>query len=274
MKDIEREQEVIRQYLLGELDEERKDQLEQKVMTQRDFKQEVLIVEEELLDDYVSGALSVSEQELLLRNYLSSPNQSQKLIVARALGRYASIHKPSGPPQAETGRLRSFFSSFRLRGKLNQFSWAAAILLIVAGTAFIIWQLGTGAPDEMAQLNGPNSVVLEPGPSVVLVNLSGILLRAKGPRPVDVSSETKVVQLRIDTDNPESTHQAVLRDSAGKEIFRLNDLRARAVNSGSMIVIQIPIHRLPPGDYELELNQVVSGTAPAPRHYSFQVSKP
>src|ERR1041384_7159036 len=97
MKHIEREQEVIRRYLLGELDEDRKDQLEQRVMTERDFKQEVLTVEEELLDDYVSGALSAREQELLLKNYLSSPNQRRKVVVARALGRYVSIHKPAGP---------------------------------------------------------------------------------------------------------------------------------------------------------------------------------
>lgn len=272
MKDIEREQEVIRRYLLGELDEDRKDQLEQRVMTERDFKQEVLIVEEELLDDYVSGSLSAREQELLLKNYLSSPNQRRKVVVARALGHYVSIHKPSGPTQTETGRLKAFFLSLRSGGKFGQFSWAAAIILIVAGTTFMWWLLR--APDEITRLNGPDSAVLDPGPSVVSVSLSGILLRSESPRPLDVTSETKVVQLRIDTDSPQSTYRAVLRNSAGKDIVRIDELHPRQLSSGPTIVVQIPFHLLQPGDYELELLQSGAGATRAPRYYSFRIPKP
>src|SRR5687768_13241308 len=92
MKDIEREQELIRQYLLGVLDEQQQEQLEQRVITSSDYKQEVLITEEELLEDFVNGTLSPHERELFLKRYSSSPTHVRKVAIAKALAAYAGDH--------------------------------------------------------------------------------------------------------------------------------------------------------------------------------------
>src|ERR1051325_3919236 len=100
MKDIERERLLIRQYLLGELDEHEREQLEQRGITNPDYKQQVLITEEELLEDFVNGMLSQSELESFTRMYSSSPAQRRKVKIAQALNKYALAHSPVVQPMA------------------------------------------------------------------------------------------------------------------------------------------------------------------------------
>ena len=94
MKELEQEQLVIRKYLLGELDEEGRQQVEQRVMTERDYKEEVLMSEDELLEEFVAGALREHERELFLKNYLSAPLQRRKLRITQALNKYTADRVP------------------------------------------------------------------------------------------------------------------------------------------------------------------------------------
>src|SRR6185369_8091796 len=98
MKDIEREQYLIRQYLLGGLNDDERDQLEQRVITNPDYKEEVLITEEELLEEFVTGALSAPEAESFTKMYTSSPGQWRKVKIAQALNTYALKHAPVAQP--------------------------------------------------------------------------------------------------------------------------------------------------------------------------------
>ena len=59
---IEREQSLIRRYLLGDLEERRRERLEKRILTDPKFRKRVLLVEDELFDDYVMGALSGNER--------------------------------------------------------------------------------------------------------------------------------------------------------------------------------------------------------------------
>ena len=89
MKDIQHER-VIRRYLLGELDEREQEQLEQRVITDPDYKEEVLITEEELLEEFVNGKLPPRDLESFTRVYSSSPAHRRKVKIAQALNRYAA----------------------------------------------------------------------------------------------------------------------------------------------------------------------------------------
>ena len=81
---------IIKQYLLGELPYNEQDQIEERLLTDPKFFEESLIVEDELVDEYLFGLLSDPEEEKFERHFLSVPQQRQKLELAKTLERYAS----------------------------------------------------------------------------------------------------------------------------------------------------------------------------------------
>ena len=75
----------IHDYLMGRLTPERAEQIEQRILTDDAFHEEVEIVEEELLDRYAQGRISGEERLLFDRHFFASPLRKQKLTFARAL---------------------------------------------------------------------------------------------------------------------------------------------------------------------------------------------
>src|SRR5215217_7102849 len=169
MKELELDITTIRRYLLGELDNGARDEVEQRLMTDHDYKEEVLIVEEELLEDYVSGALDQRERDLFLQNYLTTPLQKQKLRIAQALDKRAtqSAARPAGI-SGSPNVIRRLVDVFRTRKLFLQLSWAAAILVLVGGAfiAFNFWRSARVLQADLLRLNGAGSSLLDPGRSV------------------------------------------------------------------------------------------------------------
>src|SRR2546421_3874563 len=86
---LERE-ESIKKYLLGELTENEQTEVEIRLLTDEAYFNELLLVEDELTDDFVFGVLSDYEQERV-RNYSTSiPEQQEKVRFTKALEQYIS----------------------------------------------------------------------------------------------------------------------------------------------------------------------------------------
>jgi hypothetical protein len=280
MKDIEHDQLLIRQFLLGELDEEQREQLEQRVITDRDYKEEVLITEEELLEDFLGGTLPSEQRELFLKRYTASPDQLRKVQIAKALDKYATVH-PTAPRSGsfETTWLKSLFKFFYKRDRFNQFALASlALLLIAVGCLIVYWSISrdqTANYAALMQLNGPESEVMQPDDSAVAsVSLSPLLLRGTGePKTVTITKQTQTVQFRLaDPSGGTNTFQAILKDSAGAEVFKLEDIRSRRLGQVSVLVLQIPASMLRPQEYELEISEKKpDGPYENPATYSFHV---
>jgi anti-sigma factor RsiW len=80
----------LRQYLLGDLTEEARRRVEQRLLTEPDFLEELLAGEEELIDEYVGDELSGDERLKFERHFLGTPERRRQLSFARALSRYVS----------------------------------------------------------------------------------------------------------------------------------------------------------------------------------------
>jgi hypothetical protein len=262
MKDIEHEQYLIRQYLLGELDESEREQVEQRVITDPDYKEEVLITEEELLEEFVNGTLSGPELESFTRMYSSSPAQWRKVKIAQALNKYAIDHSALVQPStSQKSWARSLFALFRTKNRFNQYSLAGLIIVLAVGGAVLVYWLmsreARATYEALLKLNQPDSEILQPDSSVAAVSLPPLLFRGTGePRAVTITKETRTVQLRL-PDPSAGTHlfQATLKDSGAAEVFRLEDLRARQINQNFMLVLQIPAQMLTPQNYQLEISE-------------------
>jgi anti-sigma-K factor RskA len=137
----------IRQYLLGNLSKDIQQQVEERLLVEDSFFEELLFSEEELMDDYINGELSADDRLKFEQHFLSTPERQQKLRFALALSRYAShaaenadpesaeahrIVPPDKPSWAE--RFRAFWS-----GQTPAFRAAVALslLAIIAGTLWL-----------------------------------------------------------------------------------------------------------------------------------------
>ena len=86
---VERE-EAIKRYVLGQLSEDERYDIELRVLTDSDYFTELLLVEDELTDDLIWGALSNNDQERVKKLFLSIPERRNKLGLTSAIAQYLS----------------------------------------------------------------------------------------------------------------------------------------------------------------------------------------
>jgi CHAT domain-containing protein/Tfp pilus assembly protein PilF len=143
MKQHPEDQRLLKSYLLGELSEEdERRPLEERLLTDEDFFEELLITEDELIDDYLKNALTDEEKRRFEDHFLLTAERQQKLRFAKALKRYVSAETEGATEEApeivlrpspqRTSWVRAFFAS-PLR--------AVAAVLILAALCTGFWRV-------------------------------------------------------------------------------------------------------------------------------------
>jgi CHAT domain-containing protein len=86
---LQPEEKLLKWYLLGATSPEEDAQIERNLRDEGVWRDELLLVEEDLIDDYARGALPAYERQLFEENFLDSPERRQKLLIAQAALNYA-----------------------------------------------------------------------------------------------------------------------------------------------------------------------------------------
>ncbi len=81
---------LLRQYLLGETAPAAQQQIEEQLLRSDAVAEQLVLLEEELIDDYARGALPARELELFEQYFLTTDKRRNKLAAAQELVRYAS----------------------------------------------------------------------------------------------------------------------------------------------------------------------------------------
>ncbi len=94
---------LIRRYLLGLISEAELENVESRVMTDDGFFQQINLVEDELIDEYLDGDLSSKDCRAFEDIFLRAPERQNKLRFARALHTYAAnaARSAASEPQAQ-----------------------------------------------------------------------------------------------------------------------------------------------------------------------------
>src|SRR2546422_871276 len=126
----------IKKYLLGQLAGADLEEIEQRVLTDDEFYEEVQIMEDELVDEYVNAELSPDERRLFEKNFLADPESRHKLRLGRALDRHLSAQPSkfaleSSKPFALPWAAQVFSSPLRI----------AAFALIIAAVVIGAWRI-------------------------------------------------------------------------------------------------------------------------------------
>lgn len=270
MTEIEEDQKLVRQYLLGDLEGEQRQQIEEQLFADTDYFERVLVIEDELIEDFVFDLLPIAEERKFVDHFLSTPRQIQKVRTAQALKEYSErVTKP--PSQRE--RIIAFFTR---REVIASVSFAA---ILVAGLAGIWILTRVSLDDEVAKLNaiGPE-LNLGINQSEQAIPLVPIRVRAGAEtniieQAVSISPATQVVQLRLQLAKDEYLdYQAILQREPDSRIFTLRNLKARETANGKLLSVRSPARIFRPGEYRL----LLSGTSPDGRKenlgsYAFRI---
>ena len=165
MKHALEEDLLLKRFLLGELPEGERGEVEERLFSDPEYFRLFRAAEEELTDEYVYGDLEAGERERFERYFLTTPERRESLRVARALKQYISRNVPAPELAGAAGldsaatladtqaradaahvlrpEKKSFFDF--LRAPALRFSLAAAAVLLVAVG---LWLLTRPAPRD------------------------------------------------------------------------------------------------------------------------------
>jgi hypothetical protein len=273
------EQEGIRLYLLGLLPERRRREIEERLLTDADLYEELLVVEDELIDRHLAGGLDGRESAAFESHFMCSAERREQVRFSAALRRYVAVggataDEAAGEATAEAaresgrvagagGRRGGFLSWLRAQNAALSFPLAAALLLLVFGVAWVA-------------LRGPHPGAARRPFDVALT--PDLRTRGGGADSQQVSAppgtDALRLRLRLTADDFQS-YRATLLDAAGATIFAADSLKPERSDGGAFVVLVVPARATPPGEYQLRLDGLsADGRAESADSYRFTVAAP
>ena len=81
----------LRSYLLGELAQEEMRELEERLLREEEFASQVLLIEDELIEEYSLGELTDKERQQFKQYFLTTPRRRRKLMMVEGLKERAFV---------------------------------------------------------------------------------------------------------------------------------------------------------------------------------------
>lgn len=263
-----KEQVTIRRYLLGKAVPEEQALLEERLLRDSDFYEELLVAEDELVDQYVANQLPEAEIQSFKTNFLSTPERRQKLGFARSLRRYVNegakdraegVKSDPGGEVAQTGpKKRPAVWFLPTQNPILSYALGVAVLLLVVGAwiATNNWSTPQTGPGNVL------TVVLTPG----LTRESGQIKAVQIPSDTD----TLQLQLALASDDYQS-YRAELLTSERVTVVVKENLKPESSGDKSINLL-VPTRVVKRDDYLLKLaGQRADGTYEDIGGYRFRV---
>ena len=85
------DEQLLRSYLLGALTQERARHLEERLLREDEFVEQVLLIEDELIEGYTLNELDPGDRERFEKHFLTTPKRRRKLMMVEGLRARASV---------------------------------------------------------------------------------------------------------------------------------------------------------------------------------------
>lgn len=253
-----KEVEKIKQYLLGNIPEEEREEIDMAVISDDSLTESFLIAENEIIESFLEQTLSQQEIELFHKNFLTTPKRKQKVLHTAKLKTYAK--KSAGEIQNEITPSFQNTNGINLR-KLFRFliPALAVVICLVVGFIWIVY-FKTTTPltpleAEYAQLNKDGFDNPESFKNLSRLNLKTTIKRSSGKKIsfTETNLTDKVLfnlELPSGT-NSDSTYKIeLIRDQ--NTAFTLNELRVYKNPVGEELMFLLPKEVLGKGNYTVK----------------------
>lgn len=246
---------LLREFLLGKVNEEERERVENLFLVDPEAKRRILVAEGDLIEDYLENSLTPADRERFLSVYAQTPEQRQSLSIVRSIRQSAARAAGNRSVSYTTKRWSRLRESLRLP-LLVPIAVTVAVVIVIT----VVWlnsrkvQQSLAVEQELAELNTPARLREEPQQMVSLV-LSPTTVRGAGHEiELKNRSDVQVVELRL------PSFQKLRFSAYEAEVLRLGDDGAFTIRNlqpeddGRYATrIRLPMHLLRPGQYQVRL---------------------
>jgi hypothetical protein len=294
MPEITTEDLQMRQFLLGELGEEEREELEQRVLAEVVIRDKLLMAEDDLIEEYLEGSLKGEEREKFLRQFLSIPHQRDKLTLAKSLWRFARNDAdidtvPIEPERISEARLDTApiepFDTVStepqvlpFRRKLLIYAPIAAVLLIAVAVGSVWYakyrrsEIQRQAIErELAQLNASLETI--PPSDQIYTLILPPTSTADVVTRIPATSAEPILELWLPSKmRLTERYNALLQKVGSRDQFQISNLHPQNRAGGKTVRLRISTRLLTPGIYRVRLNGLAAdGSVVATDEYSFKI---
>ena len=255
---------LLRQFLLGKVDDKERQRIESLFVTDALARERVLVAEEVFIEDYLEDCLSPSDRKSFLSRYGNTPQQQRKLRIARSIKEWSRLNAEADTELISTSfSLRSIWSCLHSPLRMQPVFVTPLATAMIAIVVVAVWLTGKmeqrnrhlAIEQELARLNTPSSLA---EPSSQTFSLTPVSERSAAPQAdLKLNSDIQQIELRFLWIRTERypTYRAVLHRVRDGESFTINNLQAE--NAGRYAIrIKLPAHLLTRGLYRVEVSGI------------------
>lgn len=265
---------VLREFLLGGLDDEQRVRIEDQFLTDSETREKILAAEQELIEDYLEDSLTATDRERFTSLYARTSEQRRKLRITKSIKDWALSEAalPQVIPAKVSiwDRLRNWL---RLRPAVVPITVAIVFALVIVAVWLNQGNRHSAIEQELAQLNSPSSLREVP-PQMVRLELSPVAVRSGNqPREIALRDDVAIVELVLPwTRERYSKYHAQLSRVGENDGFTIPNVPAGS-DSENVIRLRFPARLLHRGHYTLELSGIASdGSQGSSEEYTFVVN--
>ena len=275
MKEETGDEAVLREFLLGGLDDEQRVRIEDQLLTDSQTRERVFAAEQDLIEDYLEDTLTTADRERFISLYARTPQERRKLRIHKSIKDWALSE--AALPQIIPAKVSSWD---RLRNwlRLKPALVPIAVAIVIALVVVAVWlnrriderNRVTAIEQELAQLNSPSS--LGEVPAQIVLELSSVAPRSGGQeKEIALRDDVKVVELVLPWSRERYPKYAAQLSRVGDDgdLYKIPDLQS----ASGAIRLRLSTDILRRGHYKIELSGIApDGSVGASEEYSFAVS--
>ena len=270
---------LLRQLLLGQVDDQERQRLESMFVTGALSRERVIAAEQHLLDDFLDDSLTPADRERFLAQYGETPAEQRKLRIAKSIQDWAASGAAVTAVGAAAG---SRWSRLRTRFRLKPVFMIPIAAMTLLAIVFAVVALKSrweqrnrylAMEQELARLNTPSTLRDVPSTTPPLTLTPGAVRSAEAETELTPPANAPFVELHLIWTQREHypSYQATIHKIDEEEKFPVRDLQ---LDNGNVIRLRVPARYLNRGLYQIEVSGVANnGVTGLPEEYTFVVNE-
>jgi anti-sigma factor RsiW len=255
---------LLRQYLLGRVDEEERQRIESLFITDSEIKERLLIVEQELTDDYLDDRLPAEDRQIFRRHYANTPAQQRRLRIAKSINDWIDTAGTAVDERAAAATVSVWSRLWALLKEHRRIVIPVAATAMIAIVILAVWLSGwidersreRSNQQKIARVNDRSQLNEVPPSQVQLLALTPIAVRSGDSQNELVKRvDVQAVELRLAWPQPDrySTYRAVVRLTGTANSLTVNELK---LEDDGFIRLRLHAYELERGLYQIQLTGI------------------